>query len=43
MENIRQFRRGPTATPEMRSNWLSNRSFRDQDEIIAHRCQASSG
>ena len=29
MENVWQF---------MRDNWLSNRVFRDHDDIVAHRC-----
>lgn len=31
MENVRQF---------MRDNWLSNRVFRDHDDIVAHCCHA---
>jgi hypothetical protein len=40
MENIWQFIRGPKATPEGRYNWLSNRVFRNHDDIVDHCCHA---
>jgi hypothetical protein len=40
METIWQFLRGPKATPEGRSNWLSNRIFHGHDDIVDHCCHA---
>jgi len=40
MENVWQFMREPKATPEGRYNWLSNRVFRDHDDIVGHCCHA---